>query len=193
MNIALISGLISRVSVRLVGRRYAAWFSTAAIALYTLFVGSSAAVVRAAVMGSIAVWGGHFGRQNASANALFGTALLMTLWNPHTLLDLGFLLAASVGAPAERAMLAHDLPGVRCDVLQVGRHGSEAASTPVFLEAVRPALAVISAGEGNRAGDPDERTLARLSEVGATVVRTDEVGSVEVISDGVGYEVKVGR
>jgi competence protein ComEC len=104
------------------------------------------------------------------------------------------LLAASAGAEAERAMLAQDLPpGVRCDVLQVGRHGSEAASTAVFLEAVRPALAVISAGEGNRAGDPDERTLARLSEVGATVLRTDEVGSVEAISDGVGVEVRVGR
>ena len=99
MNIALISGLISRVSVRLAGRRYAAWFSTAVIALYTLFVGASAAVVRAAVMGSIAVWGEHFGRQNASANALFGTALLMTLWNPHTLWDLGFLLAANAGEP----------------------------------------------------------------------------------------------
>ena len=48
MSIALISGLISRVSVRLVGRRYAAWFSTAT-------------AVRAAVMGSIAVWGGESG------------------------------------------------------------------------------------------------------------------------------------
>ena len=144
-------------------------------------------------MGSIAVWGEHFGRQNASANALFGTALLMTVWNPHTLWDLGFLLAASAGAQAERAMLAHDLPGVLCDVLQVGRHGSEAATTTAFLEAVRPALAVVSAGEGNRAGDPDERTLARLSEVGAMVMRTDEVGSVEVISDGVGVQVRVGR
>ena len=77
-NIAIISGVFSRLSVRLVGRRYAAWFSTAAIALYALFVGASAAVVRAAVMGSIAVWGEHLGRQNSSANALFCTALLMT-------------------------------------------------------------------------------------------------------------------
>ena len=78
-------------------------------------------------------------------------------------------------------------------MLQVGRHGSEGATTPAFLDAVRPALAVISAGQENRWGDPDERTLARLSEVGAMVVRTDEVGSVEVISDGVGYQMRVGR
>jgi competence protein ComEC len=101
-NIAIISALFSSLSVRLVGRRYAAWFSTAAIAVYTLFVGASAAVVRAAVMGSIGVWGEHFGRQNSSSNALFATALLMTAWNPHTLWDLGFLLsfAATLGLVA---------------------------------------------------------------------------------------------
>jgi competence protein ComEC len=101
-NIAIISALFTSLSVRLVGRRYAAWFSTAAIAVYTLFVGASAAVVRAAVMGSIGVWGEHFGRQNSSSNALFATALLMTAWNPHTLWDLGFLLsfAATLGLVA---------------------------------------------------------------------------------------------
>ncbi|HUT20697.1 MAG TPA: ComEC/Rec2 family competence protein, partial [Anaerolineae bacterium] len=98
-NMAIVSALFSRLSVRLVGRRYAAWFCTAALALYALFVGASAAVMRAAVMGAIAVWGEHFGRQNASANALFGTALAMTVWNPNTLWDLGFLLsfAATLG------------------------------------------------------------------------------------------------
>ena len=40
-NMALISGLVSSLSVRVVGRRYAAWFSTAAIVVYTLFVGAA--------------------------------------------------------------------------------------------------------------------------------------------------------
>ena len=52
---------------------------------------------------------------------------------------------------------------------------------------------MISSGEGNRAGDPDEAVLARLAEHGATVVRTDELGSVEVVSDGLGYRVRVGH
>jgi competence protein ComEC len=119
-NIAIISGLFTSLSVRLVGRRYAAWFSSAAIALYTLFVGASAAVVRAAVMGSIGVWGEHFGRQHSAPNALFATALLMTAWNPHTLWDLGFLLSfgATLGLivlsdPLQRRfrdLLTHLLP-----------------------------------------------------------------------------------
>jgi competence protein ComEC len=98
-NMALVGGLFASLSVRLVGRRYAAWFATGAIALYTLFVGAAAAVVRAAVMSVVAVWGRHFGRQNSAPNALFATALVMTAWNPHTLWDLGFLLsfAATLG------------------------------------------------------------------------------------------------
>jgi competence protein ComEC len=98
-NMAIVSLALTRLSVRVAGRRYAAWFCTAALALYTVFVGASAAVVRAAVMAGVAAWGEHFGRQNASANALFATALVMTAFRPYTLWDLGFLLsfAATLG------------------------------------------------------------------------------------------------
>ncbi|MFN2157242.1 MAG: ComEC/Rec2 family competence protein [Anaerolineae bacterium] len=98
-NMSIISLTLTRLSVRAVGRRYAAWFCTVVLALYTVFVGASAAVVRAAVMACVAAWGEHFGRQNSSANALFATALVMTAWNPNTLWDLGFLLsfAATLG------------------------------------------------------------------------------------------------
>lgn len=119
-NFAVISGVLSSLSVRLVGRRYAAWFATGAIALYAVLVGGSAAVVRAALMGCIAVWGEHLGRQNAAPNALFAAALGMTAWNPHILWDLGFLLsfAATLGLilytdPLQRAfegLLARLLP-----------------------------------------------------------------------------------
>jgi beta-lactamase superfamily II metal-dependent hydrolase len=102
------------------------------------------------------------------------------------------LLARSADVGVEQEMLARGAD-VRCDVLQVGEHGGEGATSARFVEAVRPALAVVSCGEGNRSGDPAEAVLARLEENGATVARTDELGSIEVISDGVGYEVRVGR
>jgi competence protein ComEC len=120
-NLSIIGGLFASLSVRLVGRRYAAWFASAAIVVYTLLVGASAAVVRAAIMSVVAVWGQHFGRPYSAPNALFGAALLMTAWNPHTLWDLGFTLsfAATLGlllfaTPAERgfeALLSRMLPG----------------------------------------------------------------------------------
>jgi competence protein ComEC len=110
-NLAIVGGMAASLSVRMIGRRHAAWLATAAIALYTLLVGAAAAVVRAAVMSVVAVWGQHFGRQNSAPNALFATALLMTAWNPHTLWDAGFTLsfAATLGLiwfaePFQRAL-----------------------------------------------------------------------------------------
>ena len=102
------------------------------------------------------------------------------------------LFTGGAGREAEAVMLARGEHG-RCDVLQVGRHGSESATSWAFLEAVRPVLAVISCGRDNGGGRPAEAPLKRLTQHGAMVVRTDEHGSVEVISDGGGYEVKVGR
>ena len=119
-NIAIVAGLCSSWSVRLVGRRYAAWFATATIALYTVFVGASASVLRAALMGIIAVWGQHLGRQYSAPNGLAAAALLMTAWNPLLLWDLGFLLSFSAtlglilfASPFQRGfggLMAHLLP-----------------------------------------------------------------------------------
>lgn len=70
------------------------------------------------------------------------------------------------------------------DVLHVGHHGANTSSSKDFLRAVSPSIAVISCGSGNRYGHPDGRTLERLSEAGAEVVRTDLSGSITLISDG---------
>ncbi len=99
-----------------------------------------------------------------------------------------YLLSASADLGTERQILAQG-ENMRCDVLQVGAHGGPGATSLPYLEAVRPVLAVVScAGEGREV--PDERTLTRLTEAGATIVRTDELGSIDVISEGERYEVK---
>ena len=69
-------------------------------------------------------------------------------------------------------------------VYKAGHHGAKSSSTAPFLEAVRPAYIVVSAGEGNRYGHPSSELLRRAANVGAAVLRTDELGSIEVITDG---------
>ncbi|MFC1655633.1 ComEC/Rec2 family competence protein [Patescibacteria group bacterium] len=64
------------------------------IIVFTLFVGASAAVVRASIMGVIAVLALWFGRQSQIISALLLSALVMVFWNPPTLLyDVGFQLS----------------------------------------------------------------------------------------------------
>ncbi|MBC7249990.1 MAG: DNA internalization-related competence protein ComEC/Rec2 [Anaerolineae bacterium] len=108
-NISIIAGLFTALSARLFGRRWAMPFAVGGIVLYTLFVGASAAVVRAAIMGALTVIALHYGRQADALISLFTAAFLMTAINPHTLWDVGFQLsfAATGGlilftAPLER-------------------------------------------------------------------------------------------
>ncbi|MGH3992619.1 MAG: hypothetical protein ACRDSN_09165, partial [Pseudonocardiaceae bacterium] len=51
---------------------------------------------------------------------------------------------------------------------------------PQFLAAVRPRIALVSVGAGNRYRHPNRETLAALSSAGATVLRTDERGDIAV-------------
>jgi competence protein ComEC len=83
----------------------------------------------------------------------------------------------------------------RVDLLKVAHHGSRTASTDAFLDAVDPAVAVTSAGAGNRYGHPAPATLQRLEGRGAHVFRTDLDGSVSVAlsARGVSVDTSGGR
>lgn len=70
------------------------------------------------------------------------------------------------------------------DVYKAGHHGSGTSSCKELLEAVSPAYAVISCGEGNSYGHPHAETLNAFRAMGIQVFRTDEQGSVTVTSDG---------
>ncbi len=96
-----------------------------------------------------------------------------------------FLLAADIYAPAEGYLLETDAP-LRATVLKVAHQGSRYASTPEFLRAVSPKVAVISAGEGNRFGHPHPETLTRLAELPSppVILRTDQQGTVTLTTDG---------
>lgn len=84
----------------------------------------------------------------------------------------------------EKALIESDRTALQADVLKVGHHGSRTSSSPPFLEAVHPAIAVISCGVRNRFGHPHPTTLEALRRAGPTVYRTDRNGSVTVTTNG---------
>jgi len=67
------------------------------------------------------------------------------------------------------------------DVLKVAHHGSEDIGLPDFLASTGPAVALISAGEGNPYGHPVESSTSALRKVGSTTFRTDRDGSISVM------------
>ena len=92
-NISIIAGLFVTFFSRFLGPRRGSILAIAGIVLYTLLVGADAAVVRAAIMGSLALFAKQVGRRQAALNTLLAVALLMCLWNPLYLWDVGFQLS----------------------------------------------------------------------------------------------------
>lgn len=103
-----------------------------------------------------------------------------------------FLLTGDAEAGEERWLLKHQLGLLRADVLKVAHHGSSTSSTPQFLHAVRPRLAIVSVGAGNMYRHPSAAVMQSLAAHGAVTLRTDLHGTIIVRTDGRRIEVEAG-
>ena len=66
---------------------------------------------------------------------------------------------------------------MRADLLLVPHHGSKTSSSPAFLDAVHPALALVQAGYRNRFGHPAAPVVARYRERRIAVVDSAHCGA----------------
>lgn len=104
-------------------------------------------------------------------------------WNTNSLVlmaryrEFRALLTGDLNIPGERMLLAADGPDPRANLLKLGHHGAGDASSPEFVAAVSPEVAVVSVGP-NPWGYPDEELLNRLEAAGIRLYRTDRDGTV---------------
>ncbi len=94
------------------------------------------------------------------------------------------LLAADIERLAEAEIVEREAGRLRADVLLVPHHGSRTSSTPAFVEAVSPAVALVSAGWRNRFRQPAPEVEARYRARGTAILRTDLHGALRVILPG---------
>ena len=79
----------------------------------------------------------------------------------------------------ERSLLRNaEIP--EADILVAGHHGARSSTCQELLEAVKPEIVCISAGEGNPYGHPAPELLKRLTDFGCTVYRTDQNGTITI-------------
>lgn len=97
--------------------------------------------------------------------------------------EVSVVLAGDVGREVERA-IQDGLGAAPLRLLKVPHHGSLTSSSEAFVRALRPQVAVVSAGRGNPFNHPAAAVLERYAAVGAAVFRTDRDGAVMVDTDG---------
>lgn len=92
-NITVVAAALAAVLASW-GRRRAFWASVIGITVFTVMTGASASVVRAAVMGVVALMARQFGRAASAATLILFSAAIMCVANPLLLRwDIGFQLS----------------------------------------------------------------------------------------------------
>ncbi len=94
MNITILGSIIDLTLLRFVSRRISSVLTIMIIIGFVGFVGASASVVRAAIMGCLALLATIFGRQTWSLLSFLLTVGIMLLIKPDWISDLSFQLSA---------------------------------------------------------------------------------------------------
>lgn len=90
------------------------------------------------------------------------------------------LLPADIERAGELDLLRSRSAELPADVLVVPHHGSRTSSSPEFVGAVAPRLAIFAMGYRNRFGHPHPAVVAVYRQRGVKMVRTDMAGAVSV-------------
>ncbi|MCY3567255.1 MAG: ComEC/Rec2 family competence protein [Chloroflexi bacterium] len=105
-------------------------------------------------------------------------------------LNAAFLFAGDINAAQELDLVRQPCRGasvpcdLRADVLKVAHQGSRYSSTSLFLESVRPSIAVLSAGANNPHGHPHQSVVRNLGRIGSQTLLTAARGDISILTDG---------
>ena len=102
---------------------------------------------------------------------------------------ISFLFTGDLQSDGEAQLLSSNIP-LSSTILKVAHHGSQTGSTPAFLEAVHPVVAIYTAGLGNASGYPSQGILDNLAALKANIYGTDQNGTIIISTDGTDYAVE---
>jgi competence protein ComEC len=115
----LAGGVVGLLMAVGLSRRHAMALSLPVLVLYVIFVGASPSVLRAGIMGGLAIWAGLADREADAWTSLLLACTLLALLDPNVLWDAGFQLSALATAgiigwqkPLQEWLMSH-LPGNR--------------------------------------------------------------------------------
>lgn len=103
-----------------------------------------------------------------------------------------FLFSGDAEKEAEVSMIDSGA-NLQAQVIKAGHHCSRTASSQVYLEEVRPEVAICMVGLDNKFGHPHQETVTALENIGAEIYRTDETGTIVISTDGNNYTINTSK
>ena len=97
--------------------------------------------------------------------------------------NVSILFTGDIEEKAENKILSlysNNLEELKSTILKVAHHGSKTSTTKVFLEAVKPQIALVGVGENNNFGHPNSGVIERLESIGCEIYRTDKYGEISI-------------
>ncbi|WP_162164010.1 ComEC/Rec2 family competence protein [Acholeplasma hippikon] len=92
--------------------------------------------------------------------------------------DLTYLFTGDLGIDAEKLYVDTYQDLLKADVLKVGHHGSITSSSQIFLDKVKPSIAIISVKLNNKFNFPLTEVLDRFNIRGIKVYQTSKDGTI---------------
>ncbi len=93
-----------------------------------------------------------------------------------------FLFTCDISSVAEKKIV-NSGQNLLSDVLKVAHHGSKYSTSDLFLQNVKPKIAIIEVGK-NSYGHPTPETLQKLEKFGIKIFRTDKDKDIKIESNG---------
>ncbi|GIN61011.1 competence protein ComEC [Robertmurraya siralis] len=103
--------------------------------------------------------------------------------------EVSFVFTGDAEKKSEKEMIESGAQ-LQATFLQLGHHGSSTSTSEEFLQAVRPEVAIYSAGNDNSYGHPHEEVVSLIKNSGIALYGTDVDGTVIVTTDGKTYTIK---
>ncbi|MFA5374812.1 MAG: ComEC/Rec2 family competence protein [Dehalococcoidia bacterium] len=103
--------------------------------------------------------------------------------------SIDFLFTGDAEVEAEASMISAGVLS-DIDILKVGHHCSRTASSPAFLNIIKPEIAIYMAAVGNTYGHPHAESLVSLQSIGATIYGTDTLGTIVISTNGTSYTIQ---
>lgn len=104
--------------------------------------------------------------------------------------DQSFIFTGDSPLSVEKYLVGKNGGALHSSVLKLGHHGSKTSSSKVFLSAVDPEYAVISAGKDNKYGHPHKEVTDLLAELKIPSISTADSGTVIFRTDGTDLQIK---